>query len=393
MLQQDLDIIAGNHGGKRIRCKSEILPIYQELLNMSRSGNYWAGLTIQGINNLAHGRLNNRNIFVRNNRAYTPPGSQHKDEFLVTLPGCSAVVEKMPNDEYVLNYMKLDTAYFDSKQDNERPGLFRVSKQSSGWSAHNIKDNQIEQKEERLVAISDGGYENHTDAAKNTARVMSKIPGEKPDHLARHGFDMHYTPNKSSFGGLINYHQATNPLIDSEASASALELAETMIKAKDTEFVQWVSEFGGSTVLTQAMAILVDQNITLSKHYIFMHRPKSVPNTALKLAHQLELNIGRDFKKSGITDVIGNKGSIGMIYDRKMKEGENYTIGNAVWDTGVTSGSLYGITKLAVTATAVPALLTATKAIGTALGIAKATEMGIAAAAPKFHERLLSKFK
>ena len=393
MLQQDLAIIAGIHGGKRIRCKSEIFPIYQELLNMSRSGNYWAGLTIQGINNLTHGRLNNRNIFVRNKRAYTPPGSQHKDEFLVTLPGCSAVVEKMPNDEYVLNYMKLDTAYFDRTIDIDKPQLFGVRNNDNNWKAEINKDGQIKQKEERLVAITDSGHRDIDRATDHTATVMSKIPGETPIHLARHGFDMHYTPGESSFGGLINYHQATKPLLDSEASASALQLAKTMKQAKNTKYVQWVSEYGGSTVLTQAMAVLVDQGVTLPNHHVFMHRPKSVPNIALKLAHQLELKIGRDFKKSGMTDVIGNKGTLEMIYDRKMNSRDNYTSNHAAWDTVASAGNFYGVTKLAIGATAMPALLTATKAIGTALGIAKATEIGVAAVAPKFHEKLMSKFK
>lgn len=391
-----MPIISGQHGGKIIRCKHEIYPVYEELLKMSMAGNYWAGVTIKGLESLTHGKINNRNIFVRMNRAYTPPGATHKDDFLVMLPGITAVVERIPTDEYIMNYIKLDTAYFERMKDSQEPALFMVSKNNGTWDAKKAKDKNVKtisEKEERLVAVSDGGYKDYSDAATHSARVLSGIHGEKSDRLARNGFDMHYTPHHSSFGGLANYYQATRPLIDSEASPSAIVLAETMKSAKDTKYIQWVSEFGGSTVLTQAMAILVDQDVTLPDHYIFMHRPKSVPRLALKLAHKLELNIGRDFKKSGFADVIGNKGSLAMIYDRKMKEGESYTYGNAIYDSSKSAGSFYGAAKLAIGLTAIPALLTATKAIGTALGVAKATEMGVAAAAPKFHEKIMSKFK
>jgi len=391
-----MPIISGKHGGKIIRCKHEIYPVYEELLKMSQAGNYWAGVTIKGLETLTHGKINNRNIFVRLNRAYTKPGTSHKDEFLIMLPGITTVVERIPNDEYIMNYVKLDTAYFERMKDSQEPGLFLVHKNNGSWDAKKARDNlvkEISEKEERLVSISDGGYKDYSEAADHSARVLSRIPGEKPDRLARNGFDMHYTPHHSTFGGLANYYQATRPLIDSEASPSAIVLAETMKNAQDTKYVQWVSEFGGSTVLTQAMAILVDQGVTLPEHNIFMHRPKSVPRLALKLAHKLELNIGRDFKKSGFADVIGNKGSLGMIFDRKMNEGEDYTWRNAAYDGGKSTGSFYGAAKLAVGLTAIPALLTATKAIGTALGVAKATEMGVAAAAPKFHEKIMSKFK
>ncbi len=204
---------------------------------------------------------------------------------------------------------------------------------------------------------------------------------------------MHHTPGPSSLGGLINYHQALKPLSDTKVHASSIALAETMKQAKDIKHVRWVSEYGGSTVLTQALAILVDQGVKLPDHFIFMHRPKSVPHEALKLAHQLDMKIGRDFKKSAATDVIGNMGALGMIYDRRMKEGKRYTTGNAIWDTGKSAGNFYGFAKLAVTATAMPALLAAATAIGTGLGIAKGVEMGFAAVAPRKHQKLLSKFK
>jgi len=94
-----------------------------------------------------------------------------------------------------------------------------------------------------------------------------------------------------------------------------------------------------------------------------------------------------------MTYSTSNKGTLVMTYDRKMKEGDDYTRNHAAWDTVAAAGNFYGATKLVIGATAMPALLNATKAIGTALGIAKATEMGVAAAAPKFHEKLMSKFK
>ena len=94
-----------------------------------------------------------------------------------------------------------------------------------------------------------------------------------------------------------------------------------------------------------------------------------------------------------MTYSTSNKGTLVMIYDRKMNDSDNYTRNYAAWDTVASAGNFYGATKLVIGASAMPALLTATKAIGTALGVAKATEMSIAAAAPKFHEKIMSKFK
>ncbi|MDH5181499.1 MAG: hypothetical protein OEZ39_14755 [Gammaproteobacteria bacterium] len=393
--------LAGTNGGKRIVSKDKrVSDAYKVLKKMSRSGNYWANLTILGIESLTRGKLNNRNIFVNPYRSLMQPGTAHKDEFYVVLPGCTAVVERLPNDEYVVNDLQLDTAYFE-KMEHEHsassgPKLYKAIHTPAGWQTSENKTGRL--KEERIVAVSDAGYPGPDDAVVDVAGRISDSPGQDTLRLKRHGFDMHFTPGRYSFGGLINYYNATHPLSDSEAHASALALAKTMIKAKDTKYVHWVSEFGGSTILTQAMAILVDQGITLPNHSIFMFRPKSVPHEALKLAHELKLNIGRDFSQAKSTDIIGNKGTIGMIYDRVKKEGESYTNGNALWDAGKSVTSIYGAARgvLAGAIVAIPALkataaypvlLGYAKTVGAALGGAAVAEKVFAFVAPKTHDK------
>ncbi len=117
-----------------------------------------------------------------------------------------------------------------------------------------------------------------------------------------------------------------------------------MIKAKDIDNVEWISEFGGSFVLTQAMQYLADQGVKLSKHTIFMNRPTSSPTIVLKLAYELDLNIERKFIKAGPLDVIGNMASFNMAYTRlKNNKGKNkYNAGQALVDTSIAGVAVAG---------------------------------------------------
>jgi len=382
-----------------VRCVPEVLPIYNELVKASRRGSYWATLTVQGIICITSGGIERGNMFISYKGHSIPQGKTFMDDFLINLPGCSATMKKLPNGEYLMKFLELDDVYFARMANKEIPGLYRAVKRDDRWKASYVKNGKVQKEKGRLVAITDANHKNPDTAADTISHYLSNIPGKTAGMaFDDNGFDLHFTPGDQrlagdkSIGGLINYSDATNPLRDAQLHPSAMALAKTMYHAKNVKHVEWVSEFGGSAVLTQAMKILVGQGVKLPLHTVFLHRPRSVPREALKFALQLELNIGRDFSKAGALDVIGNMGKLGIIYDR-VKAGNGYTDAQAAWDVVRTTDSAYGLGKTVIAAPAIPALLAFGKYFAMGIGALKAGETGLSAIAPGFHAKLMSKFK
>lgn len=82
----------------------------------------------------------------------------------------------------------------------------------------------------------------------------------------------------------------------------------------------WISDFGGSAVLSQAMHILVQQKVRLSEHTAMMFKPTTNPSDAIRLAHQLGFkNNGPLIKVGGpvgyIQAMIGNRHRVRNIED------------------------------------------------------------------------------
>ncbi|WP_299596734.1 hypothetical protein [uncultured Microbulbifer sp.] len=74
-----------------------------------------------------------------------------------------------------------------------------------------------------------------------------------------------------------------------------------MAAARDVEGVAWAADFGGSAVLTQAMQILVDKGVSLKKHTVYFHKPRTSPAKALKLAHQLQMRLNERIADTGLS--------------------------------------------------------------------------------------------
>ena len=62
-------LIAGQHGGKRIRIVPAVKPAFDQLAIKAKAGNHWARLAVLGLTSLASGRLGKNNIFVKPNLA------------------------------------------------------------------------------------------------------------------------------------------------------------------------------------------------------------------------------------------------------------------------------------------------------------------------------------
>ncbi|MCW8126056.1 hypothetical protein [Microbulbifer halophilus] len=401
--------IAGQHSGKPVTITPQAEPIYRELAKLAQSGNYWAQITVNGINQLAAGRLHQNNIFIK-------PGAAHRggtEEFVVILPGCKVTAEKLANDGYKILHFEADLNYSELVDRQERPGLYKASPWEDEWRTHRRKKGTITTNNDRLVAICDSGYGQPDTAANSAAPRIAEAPFSGGNfRLNSNGFDLHYTPGERRIGGLKSYKRAIRPLQNQELHGSALLLARTMYEARDLKGIGWVSEFGGSAILTQALRILADQDVKLEKHTAFLVRPTTSPNEAVKAAHAAGLKLDRKFSKTDKLDIIGNRDQLELIYNRLKHEKDrhgSYSLAKATADVvehgkslhggGAFAGTLAAAAGLVISAPApaaaaafLTALGKATTIAGSAVGIGKIGNSMVRAWLPKHHDKIKSKF-
>ena len=390
-------IVAGASSGKKIRVVPAVEVAYKLLEKKSREGSHWARLSIKGLTALSSGRLDKDNIFVRPG----PVVAGGREEFFVSLPGIKATLERRSNDQYYVVDLALDTTYFEVNTDNTMTGLYDAKKSGERWDIeHNSSGRISSEGDTKFVAVTDGSHPDATTAANQIAQMISKAPGSGGVFFKH--FGMHYTGGEKSFGGLRNYKLAKNPLNNEAANRSAIMLADTMYRSKNIEGISWVSELGGSAVLTQAMKILVDQNVKLNNHTAFMFEPTTNTDLAVQMAHSLGLQLDRNFAKTSSFNYMGNRNQIGMIF-RRVKNESGYKVGNCVWDLVCQGKNVQGATGLATSALGAAGIAMGVPtvpilaAIGGALGVGVAgLKLGDTLAqniAPRFYNKHIGKIK
>lgn len=383
MTQSSSKQIAGFSGGKRVYVVPAVELPFKRLKEKALDGNHWARLTVYGLTNLASGRIGKDNIFIRPNSMVR----NGVEEFFVFLPGCKATVERLPDDSYKVLALTIDPGYSEITSESSSTGIYKARKTEGGaWATTYSEKNKISEGDgPTYVGVCDGRYKNSKDAAEYVANLVNKAPGAGGPFF--NSFDLHYTnsASKQSFGGLKQYKQAINPLSNSDIMGSSIMLANAMYQARDQEKVMWVSEFGGSAILTQAMKILSDKGIKLRSHSAYLYRPNTSTNEAVKYAHSLGLNLDRNFAKTTMFDYVGNRDQISMIYNRYKNE-ENYKAGNAAFDFVTQVKNVQGLKALAVTGFAAMGVTLATPTIPVLTQIAGI--LGVSAGALKIGDSL-----
>ena len=398
-------VIAGQHSGKPVKITPTAKPVYDQLVKLARDGNnYWAEITVKAINELAAGRLHQNNIFVK-------PGAVHRDgteEFVMILPGCKVTCEKLDADGFRILHFKADVHYGELIESGKKPGLYTARKEGSNWKVKPQKRGQVKQEKDRLVAISDSGYKNPDLAAITAAPRIGEAPMSGGSfRVDSNGFDLHYTPGERRLGGLKNYRNAIRPNQNAELHESALLLAKTMYQARDIKGVAWISEDGGSGVLTQAMTVLAAQGVKLTNHTAFLFNPTTSPNIAVKAAHEIGLKLDRKFTKVRMFNVVGNRDQLEMIGNRWKSKEDSLSLlqagtdilahGKSLQGLAVTAGTVAATAGIGMTA---PAALTAfLSALAGAVAVSKVVEstakLGntlVENALPNHHDKLKGKF-
>ena len=322
------------------------------------------------------------------------------------LPGCKVTVEKLTRDSFKVVHFDADLNYFNLQKKGDAPGLYTATT-NHRWNAEPVKSGSIKRQEGRLVAIADARYM-ETDVAANTiAPRLENTPFSGGKHtVEREGFDFHFTPGGKRIGGMKSYKDAINPNDNKSLHASALLLARSMYEARDIKGVAWISEFGGSGILTQALTILAAQKVKLDKHHAFLYRPATSPNKAIQAAHAVGLNLDRKFTKTHILDVIGNRDQLALISNR-LKYETGYTRLKAATDVVAHGKSLQGAAfaiagiagsvgvSMAAPAAAAPfitALGLAAAKVGGVLTTAKLAATAVEAHAPATYDKIKDRF-
>jgi hypothetical protein len=395
-------VIAGKHAGKEVTIVPNAEPIYEKLKTLANNNNHWARLTIQGIHDLASGRLHQNNIFVKPNHL----GNGGYEEFVIYLPGCKVFAEKLPSDKFKILGFEPDVHFFELRERDGKAGLYSAEHDGNKWNTDFVSSGRVKNVQKHIVGISDSGFNEPKLAAKNIADDLPNTPFTDDLGIEKSGFSLHFTPGEKRLGGLRNFKKAIKPLDNTAIHDSALLLAKTMYDAKSIDDVHWISTFGGSAILTQAMRMLAGRKIKLNKHRVFLYRPSTSTNEAFKWANAIELGIGRDFSKSGTLDYIGNRDRLELIINRRKNDrryGNNQAVGDSVkYATSLQGGTATLITTaglLAATAgvaASTPAALSFLAVFATgaakAAGTAKLGHDLAEAAFPRLHSHIKGKF-
>jgi len=367
----------------------------------ARDGSYWARVAVSSLRALASGRLGKDNVFVR-------PGSvmtQNYEEFAVFLPGCKACMERRADDQYYLVNLVIDNSYADISSDNQQTGLHKAEKIRNSWETTIYPDGKTDatDQELRIVAVADSSHDDTETAVRTIASSIAKAP-DAPSGKHFKVMDIHYTHDKGRLGGLKNFTKARRPLRNEDIHGSAILLARSMIHAKNKQ-ITWVSEKGGSAVLTQALKIVSDNKVKLKDHNLFLFDPTTSTNETIKAAHGAGIQPDRNAIKTGFFNVMGNGDQALTIINRKRGE-EGYTLGNAGYDMmklgakfyapiGLGVGAL-GLAGVSIGVPAIPMIQAIAGAIGVAATGVGALKLGDSLAeniAPHTYNKHIGKIK
>ncbi len=386
---QHLHPVAGFSGGKKVYATQEAFAVLRELrIAATQKQNFWATTVIRGVDSLTSGPMK-KNVFIN------PKQIRGSDEnFTVFFPGASMQVARNSRDEYCVVSVQT-SAEVDNLEEYEKlykagnlPGLYNAIKERGSWTT-TPKPTATPQAKE-LVAIADRTYKRPEIAAKEASQNIGSAPEvTSADLKSTTGFNLHYTPSDPRLGGLQRYLRAKTTATAKDASfkQSAQVLAQTMYNSRGTEGVRWVSEYGGSAVMVEALKMVADWGGTLNNHYLFLQYPTSSQTDIARQADRVGLNYGRELGKSGVFNYRPMDQAALAVYRSRSNSTSNKEIKGlkAALDVakpvGATAGAVGALTGLAAlagvgigTAAVSPALVaiggTIAKAAG-ALGLAK----------------------
>lgn len=287
-------VVHGASAGIPVAIKPELAPVYRNMERLAKQGNHWARLCVYHLQSLSSNQFKN-NVFVHDNGRLEQFG-----EYTMILPGCRASFRKNQKGQFYIYALEADANFLELQKQGKAPSLFRVAKSDKkSWDLEFIPNGDIKHEKGRIVAISDQ-QRLISEATNSCARAIGGAPIGGGSYVSKlNGFDMHFTPGKHKIGGLRNIGQARNAATSRDLHESALLLANTMERSRKVNGVSWISDNGGSGVLTQAMRILKDKKISFKDtgHHAFFSNLTTDLVTIEQLARDLEISFSRTTHK------------------------------------------------------------------------------------------------
>lgn len=361
----NLPVSAPGASGKCLTIVPSAAPQLKLLQSAAKQGFYYPMLALKQLNSLSAGPLGKHNVFIPNindSRAHT------LQMFCMYLPGIKATIERRSNDTYTITQLEMSDGYAQIGKGDDRPGIYAVSKRDNKYTAKYKSNDRITPEDKRVVVICDGGYVEPNKAAEDAAGRLKETAGQH--EAVSSEFDIMYSAIGQKLGGMRNY----DPTAITASYASASILANAMIQAQNKKQVRWISEFGGSAVLTQAMHIVAQQNVRLENHIAYMFKPATDPTQAARLAHKVGFMIGRDFAKVGSIRASLSALTTNALRARNTNDPYNWKDYAKDMATGGMLG--VGLTGAGIFVATLPFTLPATSG---ALGIAGLVTSGIGA--------------
>ncbi|MBU6954842.1 hypothetical protein [Hahella sp. HN01] len=281
--------------GKLVLAHGSVAVTFNKLLEQAKRGNYWATFIVREIEQLTAGVNNSKQVYTHEKLR-----AGGYANYRMVLPGCSATIVCTPSGEYNIYALEVDFDYFQKQEEAKKPGLHFVRKgredmwTSSFLSQKEVADNGKKMRQPGFVKAQSANKMdwiiagvadlNHTpaEAAKEVVTHIAASPYNYPN-LSELGFNLMFTPGKGSIGGLFHPREAFNATKSERLNESATILADAMIKAqKKRQKVAWISQLGGSGVLTQALKICKDRNVKLNMQAAYLANPTTSSDPAHK---------------------------------------------------------------------------------------------------------------
>ncbi|ABC30938.1 conserved hypothetical protein [Hahella chejuensis KCTC 2396] len=341
--------------GKIVTAVGSVATAYSELLAHSKRGNYWATYIVKEFEQLSSGVMSGKNIYMHQQLK-----AGGYEAYKMILPGCTATILCPPSGELIIYELGIDLIFFEKQLDSKRPGLHFVKKNTDGeWKSEflfhkEVSDEgvvkkrdpgfvQSQTKNEREWIIA--GVADLSDHPRKAAkRVLAHIANSpyNSSSLPELGFNLMFTPGKGSIGGWRNLREAFDATNSDRLNESAHVLADAMIKAQQKrQKVAWISELGGSGVLTQAMKICKSRNVKLDMQAAYLSCPRTLSTRALALALDLgmQIDLNETFAKNRIfnaDELIGGMlcGAAPILnVAKRLRLQKDYGIINATFDS------------------------------------------------------------
>jgi hypothetical protein len=366
-----VEIIFGKKSGIPVAINTELRPLFDQIDGLAKGGNHWAKLCIQQLSSLTSSHFK-KNVYMHVNGRLEVFG-----DYTVILPGCKASFRK--NSEGIIHVYALeaDLNFDESQKNKEKPGLFKVKKNNGEWKPEYIPDGKIRERKVNVVVVAD--QRERIATSDYLARKAIADTGRPSSDIDTNGYELHFTPGDQSIGGLRHLVQASNAETDSNLHESAVLLAKTMISARVIKDVTWISERGGSGVLTQAMRILKESGADFSStgHRAFFSHIQTNLGNAETLARQLGLVFDSKTHKKDWWNVNESFGSgiFGGFVNPIKRAGcdEKYSKLNCIKDVGGAAAKWGGAIGIAV---AVPTKISTFTAVAATLGSSLAVASG-----------------